>query len=985
MAVLSLLPTGLRISSRRQLLMLGTLAGLSTPAVQAAEPAPEAMLWSCVSVNDGKEWQCDVNEDATAQPEETITTEPATSATEPTQPATEQPAVAQQPEPPASQQPVVESDYQPPAEPLTLEPTKAPPRRQRRSGWQEYSTASAAPSAYECEAAGENWNCRQGTAMVAVSSDNKGYVAAYPDAYAASPSESADRGETPSVSRTSAQWDCKAGPDGQGWDCQQISGESATAAGSDQSPIAAPERFPYAYLDWYDFDTVDPVTHCSGRYIEPEQDNSVRGIPDEQLPTYVNANRSRTRGGNYTSLEGNVHLSQGDRQLRSRTAQLDHDNERAEFQGAVLFREPGVLILSDRAIFDQLSGTTTLENTQFVFQPRHLRGSASSILRNDNGETYITDGLYTRCEPGNESWTLNGSEIVLYEQEGYGVAKHATLKVAGVPVLYLPMIRFPIDDRRVSGFLIPSISFSEDNGLDVTAPYYFNLAPNYDMTTSPRYIEKRGLMLENEFRYLNEYSHIDLSMAALPGDDARNNDDRWLLGIDHNGSFGDGWSSRIDYTSVSDNDYFDELDTSLNISRETHLDQLATLGYNGGSWRFDSRVQSYQTITTASKPYRKLPELRLSGDESFEFQEDSPLDFSYITEYTRFDRDISEFTGTDRITGDRAHIEASISSEYSWPWAYVRPKLRMTHTNYRLSDQPTGDEDDPSRTLPLFSVDSGLYLDRDTEFLGKAYIHTLEPRLYYLYVPFEDQTALPDFDSSELTFSYSQLFRDNRFSGKDRIGDTNQLTLGVTSRLLEDNGQELLHASVGQIFYLEDREVRLNAGDPVLTDSTSNFAAEAVWRLNDDLRLTADGEWDNDDFQNIKRNLKLSYRSDIDHQFNFSYRFTRDSLEQTDISFIWPINASWSVLGRWLNDIENSESLDKILGVEYEDCCWQIRTVYRQWIDDDATDRENSGIFLQFTLKGLGTAGTRATGDTGPKAKNFLEDITGFEERENYE
>ncbi|MEH6812841.1 MAG: LPS assembly protein LptD [Motiliproteus sp.] len=1033
--------------------------------VQAEQPAAEALLWSCSSVDDGKEWECTVNEDAVNQSPEKTDIPPAVAAdnSQPSRDIEKSPEATSQPIAPQPAEDIAGEDesYGPLSEPLTLQPSVAPPIKVKDNSWQQ-PRYTRTHSQYECQPDGDSWDCQGSEAPLQAIASDKNYLASYPDAYAVpkqpplsrkkieplsvsdkdieqastdikkpvqgasqqqwdcQPSRNDDnwdcqplkdlsptiqplhaqpqsyaqskpapvRNEQPASTSSQQQWDCQPSSDNNNWDCQPIANSSraVSQASSTYTSSVTPNQapYPYAFLDWYEFaDGPDPLTHCPGQYIEPPARYNAKQLAAEEHPLYVRANKTRTRGGSTTLLEGNVHLQKGNQQLRSQVAQLDHDNERAEFQGQVLFREPGTLLLGDSAVFDQARGVTRVNNAEFVFHQRHAHGSASTISHYDNGNTYITDGSYTTCEPGYDGWSINSRDIVLNNEEGEGVAKHATLEIAGVPVFYLPVFSFPIDDRRKSGFLTPSFSISEDSGVDITAPYYFNLAPHYDLTLAPRFIRKRGLMLESEFRYLHEFGQYDFSMAALPGDDLRNSEDRWVLGIKHNGQPAPGWSSNIDFTRVSDNDYFDDLDTSLNISQETHLDQRASLAYSANDWRLETTVQSYQTITDASAPYQKLPQIRFSGRQYL--AADDALDLSYSAEYTAFDRDSSGFTGINRITGNRIHLDSTLATEYSWPWAYLRPKLRLTHTSYDLSDQTAGADENPNRTLPLFSIDSGLYLDRDTEFAGKAYIHTLEPRLFYLYVPEEDQTELPDFDSSELTFSYSQLFRDNRFSGSDRIGDTNQVTLGLTTRLLQDNGQELLHASVGQIFYLQDREVRLQSSSSILTDSTSDFAAETTWRITKEMRLTADGQWDNHDFSNTKRNLKLSYLSDLDHQVNFSYRFTRNDLEQTDLSFIWPINAQWSLLARWLNDIENSEALDQVLGLEYENCCWKIRTLYRQWIDDDTDDRENSGIFLQFTMKGLGTFGTKAVGDSGPQAKNFLDDITGFNTRENIE
>lgn len=828
-------------------------------------------------------------------------------------------------------------------------------------------------------------------------SELQSYPATYPQAFAKpTPQQLTQDGKgkrntvsalTRDTKRTNTpgfEWNCRPSSQGNGWDCNQdpvsLAGSIARQDSNRYQTRLPASAFPYAFLDWYSYSDgkAHPTTHCAGTYIQPEFKDA--SDPDDES-TFVNADQSKTTDNNFTTLSGNVHLNKGNKHLYAQEAAIDHDRELATFQGKVIYREPDTLMLSQNAQFDQQQGTTELNQVEFVFHGQSIRGDAERVVKLDNEDVYITDGRYTRCEPGNEDWVLSGSEIVLYQEEGYGVAKHATIRVAGIPVFYMPYFTFPIDDRRKSGFLFPSAGYTKDNGVDIAAPYYFNIAPNIDDTLTPRYLGERGLMLENEFRYLNESGFYELNLGFLPNDDLYGKD-RWLLGINHSGSPFDNTRTFIDYNAVSDNDYFDDLSTNLNISKETHLDKLIGMNYSGDGWNASAKLHGYQTITTANKPYQKLPELNFSGSEQFK---DDQIGVSYSATHTNFYRDNSSFTGIDAATGQRFHGQASASTDFTWPWAYIRPKATLAYTQYQLSDQPTTTEESPSRTLPIFSVDSGIYLDREMTIGDKRYTHTLEPRLFYLYVPYEDQSDLPEFDSSELSFSYGQLFRENRFSGRDRIGDANQLTLGLTNRILEDNGAELGHISVGQIFYFEDRQVRLDKSAPELTNDISNFAAEGLWQVSKHMRFTGDAEWENNDFTLIKRNLKLSYNSDRDHQFNLGYRYTEGDLEQAEASMIWPLNGNWSVVGRWLQDLEEKEALDQIVGLEYENCCWRVRTVFRSWVDDDADDRKNNGIFLQFTLKGLGTVGTQATGDGGPSANDFLEEITGFKERELYD
>lgn len=1016
--------------------LASSLLAWSSHARADEAPPPEAMLWSCVSVDDGKEWNCSENEDyeesseATAAQQtpdaaDTASADTATGAASQPTAVTQQDASSTTPPATAEQQPQTTTQATTAAAANAGNTQAAPAETadSASSSWSEdlISTTdesslsldpdpeaapqtadrirndsfSRTPSAHECQAEGDSWNCVSNPMVASKSAEvaASGYVAAYPDAYT-SPVPEEPLATTVSAktqrAATQGQWNCQSSNDGQGWACQPLtpaSSKPAVAAASTAETAANPasNKDPYAYLDWHPLAATDPKTHCSGHYYQPALDSPEARLPSDQQSTLLSANRTRTQNGNFTVLDGNISVRKGDQLMRAQNGQVDHDRQFVELEGQVLYRRPDTLLLGNSATFDQQQNEAWFYDSQFVFHDSHVRGSADSIRHYDRNKTLISEGTFTRCEPGNDSWILAADEITLYHDEGYGLAKHATLRIADVPVFYLPMIHFPIDDRRKSGFLTPSLSYTNDEGLDVATPYYFNIAPHMDDTFTPRYIEERGLLLENEFRYLHTSGYYDLRLAALPNDD-KSGEDRWLFNVDHDGSPAARWRSRVNYTSVSDKDYFDDLGTGLDVTKETHLDQLGQLSYSGDGWSASAKAQGYQTLTNAKAPYEKLPQLRFSGREYFG---SDIYTFNYQAEYTDFYRDTDRLTGIDTLVGQRFYLDSALTADYRWPWAYVRPRMRLTHTSYNLEDEANGDSATFSRTLPLLSLDTGLYFDRPTVWDDQAYTQTLEPRLYYVYVPEEDQGDLPAFDTGELGFSYSQLFRDNRFSGKDRIGDTHQVTAALTTRYLDDRGAELFNASVGQIFYFKDREVRLNPNSTPLTDTSSDFVAESLWNVSDNLRLSADGQWDNEDFSNQKRNFKLRYQSDIDHQFNIGYRYTKaalgqEPLEQLDVSGIWPINANWSLLARWLEDVENSETLDRIVGLEYENCCWKVRTLYRRWIDDDDGDEEdpvNSGIFLQFTLKGLGTAGTAAAGDSA-SVNSFLEDIIGFEQRE---
>lgn len=864
-----------------------------------------------------------------------------------------------------------------PSMPLSAEPTAANNAQAGISNAQlnaaEALRYSHANSAWICTADGDDWNCQQGPKPIEQRktdrsgieldpTDNR-YRLAYPAAYATEAHVLSEQ------EKARQQW-------------LKNNRRSSTPEGVAQASTRY-QQAPYAFLDWYpNPDGISPLSHCEGSYIEPAFDVDLADAED--LPFTIQADFSRTIDDSITELFGDIHLRKGNSQAFSQRARLNHSTEQTELSGLIQIREPGILLLGERAQVDTASSEATIDKAQFVFHARHLRGSAEQIIRRGD-DLIINQGSYTRCQPENNSWSLNGSEIVLHKETGIGEVTHATLRLADVPVFYLPYMTFPITNERMSGFLFPNLGFTSNGGLDYTQPYYFNLAPNYDDTLTFRHIGDRGSMIENEFRYLDTFGSFNFGLGYMPEDADKNGDKRWIIGLDHRGSPAKNWSTSIDYTSVSDSAYFDDLGTNLNLSEQSHLDQLATVHFRDHNLIFNAQLHDYQTIDDAADlPYRKIPALQLSWTPELDY------DFfgvNVLSDLTKFDRDPTNFTGIDRSTGTRAHIETDLDIRYDQPWGYLKPGIKLTHTEYQLSNQPSATGSAPSRTLPIYSFDSGLYFDRPFIFDKQDYTQTLEPRLFLLEVPFTDQSELPNFDSAESTFSFNQLFRDNRFSGYDRIGDTSQATLGLTSRLLDDMGSERGNVSIGQIHYFKDRQVRLDASDPELTEERSNLVAEGLWNVTNHFRITADSEWNRNANKNLTRNLKLAYRSDVDHLVNLSYRFTDDEVEQTDLTAIWPLSPQWSMLGRWQRDLINHESLDLIAGIEYENCCWMIRTTYRQWITDDTdSDRIQKGIFLQFILKGLGGFDSQAAGSSsGSDADHFLKDITGYEERNNYE
>lgn len=730
----------------------------------------------------------------------------------------------------------------------------------------------------------------------------------------------------------------------------------------------------YKALDWYPYTASSSVTGvCKGRYISPQIGDitSSRGIPSLQT-VFVSADETNSELGKSATLQGNVDIQQGSRSLNSPLAKLDQESGAFTLEQGVVYRQTGLLISGEKAEGNINKEETRLINAKYVLHEKNIRGEAGAVIRKTQDKLNIEEGTITFCPPGDESWKISASNINLDTSTGFGRAKNAKLSVFGKSVLYFPVFYFPIDDRRHSGFLYPNLKFSSGES-QLSVPYYFNIATDMDDTLTATLYSKSGLLLENEFRYLDEFSNNRLSTGFLKSN-KYNEHNRWVVGANHQGQY-NRFNTVIDYTEVSDDDYFSDLDTTLNVDEglNDHLNQTAKVTYNADNWQSSLLVQKYQTIdATKTKPYQRLPEFRVSGSPTEGIEE---LDFNYRAVFTRFDRDQTGLTGSDRTIGERLIFNPSISTEFRDTWGYIRPAAKLWHASYNLSDQPTANSSRQSVTVPVLELDSGLYFDRDFSFQNKAYTQTLEPRLYALYAPHVDQSALPDFDTSELTFTYNSLFRDNRFSGDDRFGDAKQISLGVTSRAISDQGREIISASIGHAFYFNDRKVRVNPSDSPLKDDTSDFATSLVWRPNTRVRALFDAAFDAGTLNNSEMTLDLKYEEDPNHVIGVRHRFTRGVRKQTTFSYLWPIANNWSSLGLLQYDWQSNNSLDFATGLEYQSCCWKTRLVFRNELT--TSNKRDNSLALQFSFKGLGGLGKSPT-------KELRDKIKGYQKREYY-
>ncbi len=856
-------------------------------------------------------------------------------------------------------------------------------------------------------------------------------------AFAESDAEPAVESETGATTElnTHQEWVCKVGTDGD-WQCSEVTlpGKAfrkpphrAPAQIKPPPPPDEPRIKVARNLDWVDNQALTEAQReaaepgCCGDYIEPPREYPDAELDPETSSMRVSAKSTEARD-KIATMTGDVQISQGYRQVRSDMATVNQNKRTVKLEGDIQLREPGLLMLGDNAFVNLDTQELEVKNATFVMHESGIRGTAESLTRNIDDHIYIDNATYTTCEPGNNSWRLVAPKVNIDQDTGIATVRHARVEVKDIPVVYIPWFRYAVDGRRATGLLFPEFSFGDENGLDYGQPIYLNLAPDYDATLTPRYIQERGEMLEVEIRHLSKLTELVVGGAYLEDDDGGDDNDenypgsrslagqdRWLVSVDHKGGMGQPWNTQIDYTKVSDEDYFRDLgNVTLQASSETHLRQLASTGYYFSNWWVGVKAVEYQTlINNTQRQYQQLPRVDANGNYRF-----SPwgldLELNLENQYTVFDHDDAfNLAGARIVTGNRMRADYALTLDQQWTWGYIRPTVMLKHLVYDLDDTSTpGSDDSPSATVPVAIVDAGLIFERDTTFFKNS-IQTFEPRLYYLNSEFEDQSTHPDFDTSDLTFSYQQLFRDDRFSGSDRIGDAEQLTVGVTSRLIDaDTGIEKLRASIGQIFYLKDRYVSLNPvltknllqnlSDPALltniaqrnlaTDllnNESNIAAEFAAYLGRNWRFQSDLLYDDNTEKMDKGSLSLRFNNKRGAIFNTSYRYTRKDpinrfnpitnaiesfdadIDQADISALLPVNRSWSLIGRWNQDLTNSRELEIFGGIEYNSCCWRGSIILRRWLDRDdgliipeEQLEYDDGIFFQIQLKGLAGVGT---------------------------
>lgn len=713
--------------------------------------------------------------------------------------------------------------------------------------------------------------------------------------------------------------------------------------------------------------------NCGGMYVERDYPEPL-GALSGSFPARLRGERLVYMRDGSTEFSGAVSFDQGNRRLEGERALVRDTGGTREvsFPVGLSFSEPGLALAGASATFDSGGERVRAEDVDFVLFAPEFRGTAAAVERTDAALSVVSTRL-TRCEPGVDTWRVETGHIAIEKGDAFARARDVVIKLKGVPIFYSPWLRIPVSADRQSGFLFPDAGISGDDGADVATPFYLNLAPNYDATLVPRHVSGRGTGLTAEFRHLNGFAETTVAGAVLPRDrlyrdgggggerkggiDPDIASNRWLSRVSHRGGVGH-FTTFVDYAAVSDRDYFRDLGTDQEVVAQGHLRRFAEIRYARGGLSAGLSAQAFQMLERRREPHRRVPAL----DLTYSGRVMGALGWTLGASWTAFDPP-EELPGESaRMGGERAHLESRLQLPFLRSWGFLKLGAGYRHTSYALDAMPV-DDATPERSIAFGDVDGSLFFDRD---VGEGTVWTLEPRGYYLYQSYEAQDTLPLFDTSFTTFSYPRLFRRDRFSGLDRIGDANQLSVGVTSRLMNGGtGRERLRASLGRIFFFEDQRVTLRGpADRDNARSASAFAGEIAARIGA-FTVRGGGVWDPRRDEGREFGVSLRYRASNDRIFNLARRSRSDSdIDQGEVSAIWPLGDRWSAIGKWNYDLEHARSNEIIAGFGYASCCWQARLLYRRHVEPARggalTEAESDeGVLVQFVLRGLAGVGGR--------------------------
>ncbi|HDJ1437919.1 TPA: LPS assembly protein LptD [Serratia rubidaea] len=733
----------------------------------------------------------------------------------------------------------------------------------------------------------------------------------------------------------------------------------------------------------------------------------VSGDPNS-LPVTINSDDSRADQGNAV-FSGDVKIEQGNSTLTAKQVELNQVQASGQKDpvrtvtatGDVHYDDNQIKLKGPKAWSNLNTKDTDVYQGDYQMVGRQGRGDADKMkMRGQNRYTILENGSFTSCLPGDNSWSVVGSEVIHDREEQVAEIWNARFKIAGVPVFYSPYLQLPVGDKRRSGFLIPNAKYGSNNGFEFMLPYYWNIAPNFDATITPHYMTKRGLQWQNEFRYLTQPGMGTIEFDWLPSDNEYNkdhpqdDDTRWLFYWNHSGVMDQVWRFNVDYTKVSDSQYFNDLDSQYGSTTDGYATQKFSAGY--ADENFDATIASKQfqiyddVNRTSTESYKVLPQI----DLNYYKNDLGPFDLRVYGQAAKF-ININPYSPD----ATRLHLEPTLTLPMTNGWGSLNSEVKLLATHYQ-QDIPDGFktnyknrtgrdapelDDSVNRVMPQFKVDGKMVFDRDMNW-AQGYTQTLEPRMQYLYVPYRDQSNIYSYDSTLLQTDYSGLFRDRSYSGLDRIASQNRLATGLTSRIYDDALVERFNVSVGQIYYFSRSRTGDNNSGYDKNDDTGSvvWAGDTYWKIDDRWGLRGGVQYDTRLDSVALGDAVLEYRQDSERMVQLNYRYAspeyiqatlpqvtspgyQDGISQVGVTASWPIADRWAVVGAYYYDTRAQQSADQLVGLRYNTCCWAVNIGYERKITDwdrgNQTSKYDNKVSFNIELRGLSSDHSLGTGE----------------------
>ena len=731
--------------------------------------------------------------------------------------------------------------------------------------------------------------------------------------------------------------------------------------------------------------------YCKGAWVTPIPPTKEKATTANDLPTHAVADYAHYNPNGESLLKGNVILDQEGRQVRANELTLDQTQTYAHAQGDVQLAQNGLVSQSQNIDYNLKDQTGNLKDSFYISEENHAHGHADYIDRTSANRVILENATYTTCAPERApDWKLTAKKIELNQETGRGITRNTKLYVKDVPVMALPYYNFPIDDRRTTGLLTPSFGWTSDGGLQLSLPIYLNLAPNYDATVTPRYLNSHGVMAEGNIRYKTQnFGEGTVSGGYLPDDKDYNKQDRKALKVLHNWTLNRYLSANLEYNYVSDVDYLYDLNNDPNIATDLNQKRLVQLNFANAIPGLDASIkaESYQTldknkygeitVKDSEKPYSRLPQFLLN------YKSTNPQGWQveYHNDTAYFKKNIDDGSALED-SGTRFYNSLATRYNFRTPWAFAIPEVSVRSLSYTYDRDASaarglsGGAKTSTTVVPQFTLDTGLNFEKQ----GDEYLQTLTPRIFYAYSQYKDQTNNPNFDTTTSSISYDQLFSPYRFYGHDRLDDNNFVSLGTSYSLFNNEGLERLKVGVGQTVFFSDRRVLLNNGDVVQTDKTSDPVISISSQISNHFTFASNAAFNGHTLS--QSNFQAYYTGNEGQVYNLGYykrkqvNDTQLTYDQVVASFIQPVEDNWRIIGHVQYDIDNHIAREYLLGVNYESCCWAV-SVYGRSYFNDLDDIKQSGVkrknavMAELTLKGLGAFNNRL-------ASLLEQRITGF-------